>query len=221
MSRVSLAFLLLAGMAAGPVHAADLFGAPQPGVPTYGSASPIANWSGAYLGVQLGYGWNRQRISTNAGSATGEPERGSLGVFGGLMTPLAANFILGAEVDVNYADIKTTRAIGPRSYSSQTDFNGSVRGRLGVAFDRFMPYGTAGLAFANTKYSALGVGSSSFLEFGWALGTGVEAQVMPNLNVRLEYLHQNFDGDSKTIGSVPVKSELTSNQLRAGVGFKF
>jgi outer membrane immunogenic protein len=69
-------------------------------------------------------------------------------------------------------------------------------GRVGVAFDQFLLYGTGGLALADTKVtaSALGVGiSDSKTLTGWAAGAGVEWMFLPRWSVKAEYLYRRFD----------------------------
>src|SRR5690349_13342446 len=73
---------------------------------------------------------------------------------------------------------------------------GTVRGRLGYAWDRFLVYGTAGYAWANQEMirtQQIGtingappgtVESASGVASGWTAGGGVEWAITPNWSFR-------------------------------------
>lgn len=107
---------------------------------------------------------------------------------------------------------------------------GTVRGRAGVAFDRFLVYGTGGFAYANidTKVSFPGIANASDTNthLGWTAGGGVEVAITPNWSAKVEYLfadlgeeryHFNFGGGVKGSG----KLSYDQNLVRAGVNYKF
>ncbi len=76
--------------------------------------------------------------------------------------------MVGAEADFDYAGLKRNRRWSkdfdlPYAYGTAVqhdalvardglDFLGTVRGRLGFAFDRVLVYGTGGLAYGSTEY---------------------------------------------------------------------
>ena len=122
---------------------------------------------------------------------------------------------------------------------------GTVRGRLGVAFDRFLPYVTGGLAYGNTRNGSTvaigpaGVsggtdrftsGSSSNVKFGYALGAGLEYAITNNITVKGEYLYTDLGGrKSRTLtsASAPGYTFVTNRdggrnqQVRVGLNYKF
>ncbi len=72
-------------------------------------------------------------------------------------------------------------------------FFGTVRGRLGVAFDRLMVYGTGGFAY-NTHTD------------GYAVGGGVEYSLTNNISVGAEYLYVDLNkGLNSTLSYVPAR----------------
>ena len=100
---------------------------------------------------------------------------------------------------------------------------GTVRGRLGWAWDRLLLYGTGGFAY--------GIDNDS--EIGWTAGGGVEYALGNNITVKLEGLY--VDLDQKNGGGRPVYN-LAANTLvlngadnpnngfsvvRVGVNYKF
>jgi len=76
---------------------------------------------------------------------------------------------------------------------------GSVAGRVGYTFDRTMLYVKAGVAFADSDYSASLGGFSlnaSDTRTGVMVGAGVEYAFLPNWSAKLEYNYMDFDTES-------------------------
>src|SRR5215472_2568713 len=86
----------------------------------------------------------------------------------------------------------------------------TVRGRLGLAWDRLLVYGTGGVAFTDLRYaqtlSASGsvslvvspsaVAENTQTQTGVTVGGGAEYALWNNLSVRAEYLYAQFNGVS-------------------------
>jgi outer membrane immunogenic protein len=103
-----------------------------------------------------------------------------------------------------------------RDRATITNF-GTLRGRLGVAFDRFLVYGTAGLAYGSTESGSGNGGGCLFrvdcstdrVQFGFAGGVGGEYAFTNNISVKLEALYVQLmrDGNRNCCfaggGSVP------------------
>ena len=113
------------------------------------------NWSGLYVGVNGGYATD----ASNIGSKIGAPfDISPAGAFGGGQIGYnfqRGNIVFGVEADIQGGSITDSKtATGtifnlPASLTikSTLDWFGTVRGRLGYAFDRTLVYGTAGLAY--------------------------------------------------------------------------
>jgi outer membrane immunogenic protein len=135
-------------------HAANL------ALPTKAPPPPAApliaspDWSGFYVGVNGG-------IANEDGVLLG----GTLGY-----NFAAGPIVLGVEADY---DATWANVAAPDL--------GTVRGRLGYAFDQFMPYITAGWAYGDHDSS------------GSAFGGGVEYRLMPAVSLKAEYLHVELD----------------------------
>ena len=61
----------------------------------------------------------------------------------------------------------------------------SLRGRLGVAFDKVQPYVTAGIVYADTSFDGLD-------DTGLALGIGLDVKVTDNVLFGFQYQHHEF-----------------------------
>ena len=98
--------------------------------------------------------------------------------------------MFGLEGDIDWSNIKgsiTTTCLG--TCQTSNNWLGTARGRVGYAFDRFLPYLTAGAAFGDVKGSVAGVGSFSETKVGWAGGAGLEYAFIDNWSAKLEYLY--------------------------------
>jgi len=98
-----------------------------------------------------------------------------------------------------------TLALGSADYSLR--WLGTLRGRAGVAFDRFFIYGTGGLAVGQIRatyndaiapglVTPLGFASTtgSTTRAGWTAGVGIEGVIRGNWTWKAEYLHVDLGG---------------------------
>jgi outer membrane immunogenic protein len=121
--------------------------------------------------------------------------------------------VVGVEGDINASGKSGTSA----TTTVSNTWNGSVRGRVGVAVDRFLVYGTGGVAFGNVKVAS-GAGSEAATKVGWTAGLGAQAAVMENVFLRGEFRHTNLGTTA-----FPLNGSTTyySNDVTVGVGFGF
>ena len=144
-AAIGLAGMQLASAADMPIKAPPM--APPPPV--------VFNWTGIYVG--LNGGWARDNISTDSASFIQPDTNG--GAFGG---QVGFNYqwnqiVLGAEVDGDWLNLKASAACANPTFTCNTELNHqfSARGRLGVAFDRFLVYGTGGVAWTTFEGSTV------------------------------------------------------------------
>ncbi|MDR3496377.1 MAG: outer membrane beta-barrel protein, partial [Ancalomicrobiaceae bacterium] len=212
-------------MIAAPACAADL-NAPQPYPPAqpyagFTQASPMANWAGAYLGANAGYSFgNLSNSVPGVGKLSSSINGALIGVYGGVNAVLSGNIIVGAEGDLNLSDQRNTQTNGFDSYKGTSSWNGSVRGRVGTAIDRFMPFATAGLAFGENKLTVNGA-TDSASQVGLAIGAGVEGFVTDRITLKGELLYEGFGDVSHTIGGTTYKTNISSGIFRIGAAYKF
>jgi outer membrane immunogenic protein len=215
-----LATIGLLGLAVTSATAADL---PRSMPPTKAPVFlPAYSWTGFYLGIQGGYGFGRSDWSA-AGSDTDV----SGGLVGGTVgynwqTP-GSPWVFGLEGDIAWANIKGdfTNAACPAGCETKNTWLGTGRGRLGWAFDRWMPYVTGGVAFGEVKATAAGLGSVSDTNVGWTVGAGIEGAVAGNWTAKLEYLYVDL-GDVSCGGCVAASSvDFRTHLVRAGLNYRF
>jgi outer membrane immunogenic protein len=225
-------------------------------------AVPLFTWTGFYVGVNAGYAFTDFKRSAVGGS-------GLPGVLPGLTTTSGTrtvsadgftggvqvgynyqinSIVVGLEGDFNFVDTK--KSINPEvtipnslvlSSTSKLEWLATVRGRLGVTFDRFLIYGTGGVAFGSVKVSdqfdfrpagapGLGLaGSSSSSRTGYVIGAGVEYAFTNNISAKVEYLFADLGKTSYVHGIVPgtpnsgatLTNKTTTSIVRAGVNYRF
>jgi len=124
--------------------------------------------------------------------------------------------------------------------STNADWLFTARGRVGYAFDRFLVYGTGGLALTrlstNFNYRDLspnlGIGNwtQGETKVGWVAGAGAEWMLSKAWSVKVEYLYVNFGSitaSGKIVAGVAysnaisTSADLTAQIARAGVNYRF
>jgi outer membrane immunogenic protein len=210
--------LVLAVAAALPARAADLSVAPlykaQPVVP------PSYNWSGFYLGANGGGQWG----------ASNWDSLGSFNLSGGLAGGTAGfnwqlgRGVLGLESDLDWSSLHGTSTALCPGCTTNNDWLATVRGRAGLAFDRFMPYVTGGLAVGDIRATAPGFPGNRDTNAGWTVGAGLEYALTNNWSAKAEYLHVDlgklncgFSCGATANNNVSVRSD----QVRGGLNFRF
>jgi len=204
------AFALVAGAA----QAADLPRRAAPPAPIY--VAPIFTWTGFYVGAQIGGGWGRSEIGAISYNANG--------VVGGLHAGYNMQFgsiVAGVEGDIEATSLKGSTAFPGVLLKTRAPWQGSVRARVGVAFDRFMPYITGGWAYGNVKSSIPAIGFSSDRSHtgGFAVGGGLEYAVTNNIIAGVEYLY--VDLGEKNIAGAGTKVGTDFSVVRARLSYKF
>src|SRR5882757_1513193 len=168
-------------VAAGSASAADLPPryAPYKAPPVY---NPIYNWTGFYLGINGGGGWGRSHWD---GLDTANLSGGLIGGTIGYNWQFG-QAVVSVEGDIDWSGIKGTQ-LG--CCTTENNWLATVRGRVGYAFDRFLPYLTAGLAVGDIKSSVPGWPGGSASNAGWTVGAGLEVGVVANVSLKAEYLY--------------------------------
>lgn len=198
------------------------------------AADPVFNWTGLYAGGYLGGAHGLWTVDFYRNNNHGHAEQGADGVaFGALAGynyQFANNVVLGVEADVGYTNAKNTNEIFDNDDTLQKyGAIGSVRGRIGYAFNRMLLYGTAGFGFANiTNNIQKGQNAGEQVVWenqfrsGWAVGGGIEYAFTNRVVGRVEYLYNNFG--SVTLFNQDGNRAIFKNELhllRVGATYRF
>ena len=208
-------------------YAADMYvpSSVDPGPGGYKDSPWTPNWAGFYLGVNGGYGLSQDtndsifvthglispklsQVSPSGGSGGGQ---------------IGYNFqqgrvVYGVEADFEGSGIKddalTSYPAGVSNYrhftyKSSLDVNwfGTVRGRLGYAWNSSLIYVTGGFAYGEVEYNGFyneSPNSASLhkneVDTGWTIGGGVEHKLTPNWSIKGEY--QFIDLSSQSLSGI-------------------
>jgi outer membrane immunogenic protein len=197
--------------------------------PPYLPPPPIFTWTGIYVGGQIGYEFGRDNaFAPNVfGSATSSSPNGVVGGAHIGYNYQINQFVVGIEGDVNGSSYSgnSSTAFFANTVSTKTPIDGSVRGRVGVAFDRALFYATGGAAFADIKDSYTGPFGSSQISngrVGWTVGGGVEYAITNNWSVRGEYRYTDYGRmtDTPILANVTTHHQ-TDNRVQIGFSYKF
>ena len=179
--------------------------------------APPYNWTGFYVGINGGGAWGSSDFSapfpTGAFDLSGALVGGTVGYNWQM-----GQFVFGVEGDIDWSNVRGSTACGGTSCETKNDWLATARGRLGYAFDRFLPYVTGGAAFGNIKTNIPGVGSTSDTNVGWTVGGGIEAAVAGPWTAKVEYLYVDLGRGGSILGS---DAKFNANVVRAGLNYRF
>jgi outer membrane immunogenic protein len=218
MNRVFFACAALCALT-GAAAAADLPVGPQGyyKAPAYVPYS----WTGLYLGVNGGGAFSRSTWDST----------GPFNLDGGLVGGTAGyNYqigqaVLGVEGDIDWSGIRgsTTNGCVPGCQTSNTWLS-TVRGRIGFAAGRFMPYLTGGAAFGDVRATTPAFAGASNTNAGWTVGGGIEFAIAGNWTAKAEYLFIDLGSFNCGVGCNGTATDnvsFTANVLRGGVSYRF
>ncbi|MBR0795170.1 porin family protein [Bradyrhizobium jicamae] len=206
MKRILLSVAGLAAIGT-PAFAADL--APRSYVPTKAPpmVSPAYDWSGFYVGINGGGGWNRNCWSNTSffgtaviPSAAEGCGTGSGGTVGGQIGYRwqSASWVFGVEAQGNWANLSgsSTSLVFPNiSNQSNVDSFGLFTGQIGYAWNNVLLYVKGGAAVTGNQYSSWSIptgaelSSANDTRWGGTVGVGFEYGFAPDWSVALEYDH--------------------------------
>ena len=252
--------------------ASSALAAEPPPTPPPPPPIPIYTWTGPYIGAQVGYAWASGSSNfTGLDPFTGLPFTANVGggnpngVIGGGNVGYLYQFpgwnwfsssgvVIGLEGSVDGSSLsKTAVATVPIfggfstvNAHSTLDVQGSIRGRLGIAWDRVLIYATGGVAFGgfNTDITVAGTdffgtpvfgsGNRSTTRVGWTVGGGLQYAMTNNWSVRAEYRFTDFGrinqtgifSDTNPLILTPTAAfignrRIQGNQVQVAVDYRF
>ena len=172
-----------------------------------------------------------------------------LGLQGGYNYVLPSRVMLGIEGDVSVpnSDVvvpysvkgnqsAASSSIGQVTYGESVIHYGSIRGRVGYAFDHFLLYGTGGFAWtydqvtrsqdasppAGSLAPAGTLESKLLWRLGWVAGVGVEIPITGNWSAKAEFLETGFGrkGTFFPASADGFQSDLAMQSVRVGLNYK-
>jgi outer membrane immunogenic protein len=225
MKKLLLASVGMLALGAASASAADIARRPLPAkAPVY--VTPAYNWTGLYVCINGGYGFGRSSFNNTLGTQGFDVNGGLVGGTIGYNYQVG-QVVFGLEGDVDWSDIRgsspATGVCAGGTCSFRNDWLGTVRGRLGYAFDRFMPYVTGGVAFGNLKTLAPGFSGQDTTNAGWTAGGGLEFAINGPWTAKIEYLYVDLGNDTCGVPNcgVSTNTDFHTNIVRAGLNYRF
>jgi outer membrane immunogenic protein len=203
----------------------------------------VYNWTGCYIGANGGWKWGRfnESVDTAGGSilipsvglvpfAPGHVDldhvTASSGAFGGQIGcrwENAEHWVFGAEADFDWTNLhatvinnspNTTGLVAGDTFDNRMRWEGSGRVSLGRAFDRWLVYGTGGIAFARVDMTgnfiattsggvpiaAFSAGDSKTL-VGGTVGLGAAYMLTKNWEFGAEYRYTFYAQSDYNLGT--------------------
>lgn len=213
------------------------------------AAEKTYDWTGAYAGVNLGSIWTGSDLTAShinliSDSGTYSQSMNSTAVNPGLqmgyLYQLDEHWVIGGEGDFTYPATSSqftqynTTGSDYDQFSVKYNLQGSLRLRAGYALDRFLPYFTTGVSFADMGLTYSNGGgnyySKTTTQTGWVVGAGVEYGFLDNLSGRIEYMYTNYGNalnmgmptiEDQTDSSGTANATMNTNVLRAAVNYRF
>jgi outer membrane immunogenic protein len=210
----------------GAALAADLPPSPPPRAPAYVPAVlPVFNWTGFYIGGNLGAAWTQGHVSDTLGNSWSNAQQA---VFAG-GGQVGANYqfgwaVVGIEADFDWlannhnSSNAVSTPVGALQFSANDRWMTTVAARLGAAADNWLFYAKGGggwVGVNNPTITNVTTGgsisvSNSNSNSGWLAGAGVEWAFAPNWTARLEY---DFLGLSNKSYTVPAGSPVVPGDV--------
>ncbi len=217
MKRVLISALGLVALASSAM-AADLPAQMPYKAPAY---VPVFNWTGFYVGLNLGGAWGDASVSGfTGGQMTGVIGGGQVG-YNWQMN----NFLLGVEADIQGSSQRRSDTAAGVTLTQESPWFGTARARAGLTFDRHLVYVTGGAAWLSYRLSATAAGATASADtskLGWTVGGGWEWMFAPQWSAKVEYLHLDTGNTTITLAGVAIpNARLRDNVVRVGVNYHF
>lgn len=192
---------------------------PQAAVPDH------VDWSGNYGGILVGFGALRAKTKA-LGSSTSFDATGPLG---GIFT--GRNFTFGRWVAGVEGAAMMTDFTGSGRYPVSGDnvslrnyIQADLRGRIGYAFGRLLPYFAAGFTWGRTEQRDKVTLSEKgrIPSEAWTVGGGLEYMLTDRLSLRGEYLFEStYKNANSNLNNCPCTQSLTGSMARVGLAYYF
>jgi outer membrane immunogenic protein len=173
----------LSAVLAVPAFAGSPVYTPAPEPVIVAAPLPVWDWTGAYIGGQVGYGWGTASVDLDDDISLDTNFDGWLGGLHAGYNYDFGTFVLGGEVDYDWADLQF----------DDDDIDGSIdqiaRAKLKLGYDlgQTLIYGVAGWAWANAEAEG-----ENYSDDTWLVGAGATYRISDAWSAGGEYLYHGF-----------------------------
>jgi outer membrane immunogenic protein len=243
MKRSLFALIAAIVLASTQAFAADLWAPPpMPYKAPLPPPTPAWDWTGFYLGIDVGAAWGTDSVSPTIDDTGTFPRSNRLSASGPLggatlgFNYQLSSFLFGVEGDIGELAIANSVAdpgfppLPPPPGTSEFDsinngWYGDATGRLGFVWGPALLYGKGGWAFFNGQASTTLAGftaTQTGMFTGWTYGGGIEYRLGGPWSAKIEYLHFAFGTkDSVLTGVGTYADSLSVDTVKFGLNYKF
>lgn len=206
---------------------------------------PAYDWSGAYVGGHVGWGYLRDSQTALAAGGFFAPGAANTmssnqfigGLQGGYNFMVAPHILLGVEGEFTWLTHDYTSTFATNAppilltNTATPNWVATAAGRLGYTQDNMMIYAKGGGAWLDTKYGAFQIPaagvpfSASSVRTGYTVGGGLEYGLTQNWSAKAEYAYLDFGTDTYNVGfggattATGIKTEM--QQVKLGLNYRF
>lgn len=212
-------------------------------VPSMAADNKPYNWTGFYVGINGGYGWGETNWDYDNGYKADHHING--GMAGGTAGANLQLFtyqgrmpaiVVGIETDFDWTDFRGSGDCPNPRFRAETSIDAlaTVRGRLGLAFDRLFIYGTGGLAVGKVDVETVDTLGAAIppsgtpnngedkWRAGYVVGVGAEYAFWHNFSLKIEYQYYDLGKSIHSVDNdIPVSVVERGEIIRSGINYKF
>lgn len=200
-------------------------------------AAAAYDWTGLYLGVHAGI--TTGDFDYDAGPVGGPALLGVSVSGSGFVAGAQIGYdwqsgpwVFGALADIAFSNHEASLSaslagLGSVEAESQLNYLGTVRGRVGYAFDRALFYAHGGFAYGETEQtievSGVEVYNDSTGRTGWTIGAGLEYALTDRISFGTEYSYVDL-GDEEIFSDPAVAfvdEDVSFHTIKAVINFRF
>lgn len=204
--------------------------------PVYKAPPPVValyNWSGFYVGGNIGWGWSSGDGDVLINGIPGTISGSGDGFLGGIQAGYNwqnGPWVFGIETDfqgsAGDADIFAFAGGNTLSGTIKGPWFGTIRGRIGYAWDRALWYVTGGALYGKHEIDGVITGfgpfSASTTAWTYTVGGGLEWAVADRWTAKVEYLYAGPPNDTPSIPGLSITGgEAHAHILRTGLNYRF
>jgi opacity protein-like surface antigen len=210
--------------------------------PVYKAASSQApyNWTGWYIGPNLGAAWGFTRWNFPDGGAAADPHLGGFLAGGGAgYNHQVGSWVFGLEGDAGWTNARGARPCPTGFfYNCEADINwlSTATGRVGYAWDRLLTYAKAGAVVAQGQtHVVCNTGShptivpltgcpaqgDSSAKAGWTAGVGYEFGLTRNISAKGEIMYFDLGSDGHNQAGIPTDLQRSGIISTIGLRYRF
>lgn len=179
------------------------------------------SWQGFYIGGQVGGAWSRanfQYQNANFFNTLGSELLGNDfefntrsfigGGYAGFNYQMATPWLIGLEGSFSGTNLNNTHPsplFQTDRYTNNLNELGTLKGRVGYSFDRWLPYFSGGWAIANTSLTLkspaveIAQATRSSWNNGWIVGVGMDYRATSKVSVGVSYDYSEININNESV----------------------